>query len=55
MTVPGIGYHLALLILAEVGEVDRFPSARKLASYAGLVPAKRSSGHTEGRDAHAPL
>jgi transposase len=47
MTVPGIGYYLALLILAEVGDVTRFPSARKLASYAGLVPTTRSSGgHT---------
>jgi transposase len=47
MTVPGIGYYLALLIMAEVGEVDRFISARKLASYAGLVPTTRSSGgHT---------
>jgi transposase len=47
MTVPGIGYYLALLIVAEVGEVDRFVSARKLASYAGLVPTTRSSGgHT---------
>jgi transposase len=47
MTVPGIGYYLALLIVAEVGVVDRFVSARKLASYAGLVPTTRSSGgHT---------
>ena len=47
MTVPGIGYYLALLIVAEVGEVERFHSARKLASYAGLVPTTRSSGgHT---------
>lgn len=47
MSVPGIGYYLALLILAEIGDVRRFPSARKLASYAGLVPTTRSSGgHT---------
>jgi transposase len=48
MTVPGIGFYVALLILAEIGDVARFPSARKLASYAGLVPTTRSSGdHTD--------
>lgn len=47
MTIPGIGYYLALLILAEIGDIRRFPSARKLTSYAGLVPTTRSSGgHT---------
>jgi len=47
MTVPGVGYYIGLMILAEIGDVRRFPSARKLASYAGLVPTTRSSGgHT---------
>jgi transposase len=47
MTIPGVGYYIALMILAEIGDVRRFPSARKLASYAGLVPTTRSSGdHT---------
>jgi transposase len=47
MSIPGVGVYLALLILAEIGEVHRFPSPRKLASYAGLVPTTRSSGgHT---------
>ena len=46
-SVPGVGEFLALLILAEIGEIDRFASARKLTSYAGIVPATRSSGgHT---------
>lgn len=44
MSVPGIGYYLALLIWGEIGEIHRFPSARKLASYAGVVPTTRSSG-----------
>jgi transposase len=52
MTVPGIGYYLALLILAEIGDIDRFGSARKLASYAGLVPTTRSSG---GRTYHGRI
>jgi len=43
-TIPGIGYFSALLILSEIGEVQRFSSAKKLCSYAGLVPRVHSSG-----------
>ncbi len=43
-TIPGISYYSALLIVSEIGEVWRFPSARKLCSYAGLVPSVHSSG-----------
>jgi transposase len=44
MTVPGISYYSALLILSEIGQIDRFPSAKHLCSYAGLVPSVYSSG-----------
>ena len=47
MTVPGIGYYLALLIKAMVGDVNRFHSGDHLASYAGLVPSTHSSGGVE--------
>ncbi len=43
-TMPGIGYHNALLIVSEVGDIERFPDARHLASYAGLVPSVYASG-----------
>jgi transposase len=36
MTLPGIDF--AMLIIAEIGDVKRFPEARKLCSWAGLVP-----------------
>lgn len=36
--IPGIGPILGLLIRAEIGECQRFPTAGHLASYAGLVP-----------------
>lgn len=42
-TVPGLGRCPALLVLAEIGDVSRFPSARHLASYAGLVPSTYAS------------
>ena len=42
-TLPGIGEFTALVILAEIGDITRFPSARKLASWAGLTPTVRGS------------
>lgn len=44
MEIPGIGYHLSLLIISEIGEINRFPSAKKLVSFAGLCPSTHSSG-----------
>jgi len=43
-TIPGVGYHTALLVLAGIGDISRFPSARHLGSYAGLVPSACASG-----------
>jgi len=47
MTIPGVGYYIALLVKAEIGDVRRFSSGDHLASYAGLVPSTRSSGGVE--------
>jgi transposase len=44
MTVPGIGPLTATMIYAWVGDVRRFPHAKQLAAYAGLVPTVRQSG-----------
>ncbi|MCW4039027.1 MAG: IS110 family transposase [Candidatus Bathyarchaeota archaeon] len=45
-TIPGVGYYIALLLVAEIGDVNRFPSSEKLCSYAGLVPSVRRSGNS---------
>ncbi len=42
-TLPGVGQFTALVMLAEIGDINRFPSARKLASWAGLTPTVRGS------------
>ena len=44
--LPGVGELTAMIILAEVGDISRFPSARKLASWAGLTPTVRGSDRT---------
>jgi len=49
-TVPGIGPYSAMVILAEVGEIERFDTKRALASYAGLTPSVRESAGKRKRD-----
>jgi len=44
ISIPGVGYYLALLIEAEIGDVCRFKSGAHLCSYAGIVPSTYSSG-----------
>jgi transposase len=46
LTIYGIDYFSALLILSEIGDVKRFSSPKKLCSYAGLVPRVSISGNT---------
>src|SRR6187200_3066529 len=52
MTVPGISWVLAYTIAAEIGDIDRFPTPRKLAGYSGLCPRVYQSGE---RDLRGPL
>jgi transposase len=51
-TVPGISWVLAYTIAAELGDINRFPSPRKLAGYSGLCPRVCQSGE---RDLRGPL
>lgn len=43
-TIPGIGKILSVVVATEVGDVGRFPSSDRLASYAGTTPRVKSSG-----------
>jgi len=49
LTVPGIGWVLAYTIAAEIGDIGRFPSPRKLAGYTGLCPRVCQSGESDRR------
>jgi len=44
--LPGVGESTALVLLAEIGDITRFGSARKLAAWAGLTPTVRGSDRT---------
>jgi len=46
MTIPGVAELLALTLAAEIGDISRFPSARKLVGYAGLGPRVKQSGQS---------
>ena len=43
-TLPGVALILGVVILTEVGDIQRFPSASHLASYAGKTPRVHASG-----------
>jgi transposase len=49
VSVPGIGPVLGYTIAAEVGDIARFASAKKLVSYSGLCPRVYQSGGTDHR------
>jgi transposase len=50
--IPGVGPIVAATAVAVFSTVDRFPSAKHAASYAGLVPTTYQSGE---RDAHGRI
>lgn len=43
MSIPGVGPLTALVVRAEIGEIDRFSSAEQLVSYCGLCPSIKQS------------
>jgi transposase len=47
--IPGVGPVLAAIFVAEIGDVDRFASAPRLCSWAGLTPRHRESDTTVRR------
>ena len=49
MSVPGIGYHGAYVIMAEMGDYRRFQNGKQLASYAGMCPKFTQSGKKKAR------
>ena len=46
MTIPGIAEVRALEIISEIGDINRFDTSEKFASFCGLVPGIRQSANT---------
>jgi transposase len=44
--LPGIGLVTAMTILSAIGDITRFPTAKKLVGYSGLGTRIRASGQT---------
>src|ERR1700730_5096076 len=54
MTVPGIAWVLGYTIAAEIGDITRFASPKKLTSYTGLCPRVYQSGESDRRGPLTP-
>lgn len=48
-TAPGLGPVLAYTVAAEIGDISRFATAKKLVGYSGLCPRVMQSGDTDRR------
>ena len=44
LTIPGISYRMGAMIIAEIGDFNRFNSADKILAYAGMSPSTYQSG-----------
>lgn len=47
MSIPGVDYYSALVILSEIGDIYRFLDSKKLVGYSGLAPRVYQSGKTK--------
>ena len=47
MTIPGVGATTAVAFSSWVGDIQRFPNAKKLVSYFGIAPRVRQSAAKE--------
>lgn len=48
LSIPGVGTQTGAIILAEIGDINRFKSDDTLLAYAGLDPSVYQSGNYEG-------
>ena len=47
LSIPGISYRMGAMIIAEIGDFDRFDSPDKILAYAGLSPSTYQSGQMD--------
>ena len=46
MSMTGIDYYVAMLLVAEIDGIERFRTSKRLVSWAGLCPTVHQSGDT---------
>ena len=44
VTIPGISYRMGAMIIAEIGDFNRFENADQILAYSGLSPSTYQSG-----------
>jgi len=52
LSIPGINYRMGAMIIAEIGDFNRFDSPDKILAYAGFAPSTYQSGQLDGAYAH---
>ena len=52
LSIPGISYRMGAMILAEIGDFDRFSSPDQILAYAGMSPSTYQSGKLTSSYAH---
>lgn len=52
LTITGVNTTVAIGLLSAIGDIERFPSPEKLASYFGLNPSAYQSDPTPARHGH---
>ncbi|MBD5522613.1 MAG: IS110 family transposase [Lachnospiraceae bacterium] len=52
LTIPGINYRMGAMIIAEIGDFNRFDSPDKILAYAGMSPSTYQSGQLDNCYAH---
>lgn len=52
LTIPGISYHMGAMIIAEIGDFNRFDSPDKILAYAGMSPSTYQSGQLDNCYSH---
>lgn len=52
LSIPGINYRMGAMIIAEIGDIERFDSPDKILAYSGLSPSIYQSGQLDGAYSH---
>ena len=55
LSIPGINYRMGAMIIAEIGDFNRFDSPDKILAFAGFSPSTYHSGQLDGAYSHMEI